>query len=93
MVKSPYCKISPTLKKRKEKKLLLLLLLLGTDHLTCKGGGMVFCFVQKFVFRQNELEYLFFLSGKALIFFPEFKIRLYDKNSESDFFFPPPKSE
>ena len=54
---------------------------------------MVFCFVQKFVFRQNELEYLFFLSGKALIFFPEFKIRLYDKNSESDFFFPPPKSE
>jgi hypothetical protein len=54
---------------------------------------MVFCFVQKFVFRQNELEYLFFLSGKALIFFQEFKIRLYDKNSESDFFFPPPKSE
>jgi hypothetical protein len=28
------------------------------------------------------------------IFFPEFNIRLYDKNSESDyFFFPPPKSE
>ena len=27
-------------------------------------------------------------------FFPEFNIRLYDKNSESDyFFFPPPKSE
>ena len=27
-------------------------------------------------------------------FFPEFHIRLYDKNSESDyFFFPPPKSE
>jgi hypothetical protein len=28
------------------------------------------------------------------ICFPEFNIRLYDKNSESDYFvFPPPKSE
>ena len=27
------------------------------------------------------------------IFFPEFNIRLYDKNCESDFFFPPPESE
>jgi hypothetical protein len=28
------------------------------------------------------------------IFFPEYNIRLYDKNSESDYFFcPPPKSE
>jgi hypothetical protein len=34
-----------------------------------------------------ELEYLLFLS-------PEFNIRLYDKNSESDYYcFPPPKSE
>jgi hypothetical protein len=34
------------------------------------------------------------LSRKARIFFPEFNIRLYDKNSESDYlFFPPPKSE
>ena len=42
----------------------------------------------------QELEYLFFLSRKARIFFPEFDIRLFDKNSESDyFFFPPPKSE
>ena len=50
----------------------------GTDHLTCRGG----------------LEYLFFLSPKTRNFFPEFNIRLYDKNSESDyFFFPPPKSE
>ena len=31
---------------------------------------------------------------RIFIFFPEFNIRLYDKNSESDyFFFPPPKSE
>ena len=55
---------------------------------------MGFFFVQKFCFRTTrELEYLFFLSCKARIFFPEFNIRLYDKNSESDFFFPPPKSE
>ena len=57
------------------------------------GGGMVFCFVQKFFFGQHKLEY-FFLSREARNFFPEFNIRLYDKNSESDyFFFPPPKSE
>jgi hypothetical protein len=37
---------------------------------------------------------LFFLSRRAQIFFPEFNIRLCDKNSESDyFFFPPIKSE
>ena len=42
----------------------------------------------------RELEYLFFLSREAQFFFPEFNIRLYDKNSESDYyFFPPPKSE
>ena len=50
---------------------------LGTDHLTCRGGGYGFLF-------RSELEYFFS---------PEFNIRLYDKNSESDFFFPPPKSE
>jgi hypothetical protein len=45
---------------------------------------MVFCFVQNFFFRTTqELEYLFFLSR---IFFPTFNIRLYDKNSESDYF-------
>ena len=55
---------------------------------------MVSCFVQNFFFGQHELEYYFFLSRKARIFFPEFNIRLYDKNSESDYFlFPPPKSE
>jgi hypothetical protein len=35
----------------------------------------------------QELEYLFFLPRKALTFFPEFNNRLYDKNSESDYFF------
>jgi hypothetical protein len=54
---------------------------------------MVFCFVQKFFFGQHELEFFFFFP-KREFFFPEFNIRLYDKNSESDyFFFPPPKSE
>jgi hypothetical protein len=35
----------------------------------------------------QELEYLFILSRKAQFFPPEFIIRLYDKNSESDYFF------
>ena len=52
---------------------------------------MVFCFFQKFFSGQHELEYLFFLSRKEQFFFPEFNIRLYDNNSESDYvFFPPP---
>ena len=52
-------------------------------------------FCSEFFFQATqELGYLFFLSRKARIFFPEFNIRLYDKYSESDyFFFPPPKSE
>jgi hypothetical protein len=53
-----------------------------------KGGVMVFCFVQKFLLRTTqELEYLFFLTRKAGNYFPEFNIRLYDKISESDYFF------
>ena len=49
---------------------------------------MVFCVVQKKIIRTTqELEYLFFLSRKAQIFFPEFNIRLYDKNFESDYYF------
>jgi hypothetical protein len=39
---------------------------------------MVFCFVQRKKFGQNEFEYLFFLSRKVRIFFPEFNIRLYE---------------
>ena len=56
---------------------------------------MFFLFRSEFFFRTTqELEYFFFLSRKARILFPEYKIRLYDKNSESDYyFFPPPKSE
>ena len=41
-----------------------------------------------FFFRTTqELEYLFVLVRKARKFFPEFNIRLYDKISESDYFF------
>ena len=41
----------------------------------------------------TRVRIFIFLSRKARNFFPEFNIRLYDKNSESYFFFPPPKSE
>ena len=57
---------------------------------------MGFFFVQNFFFRTTqELEHIFFVAPSAKFIFPEFNIRLYDKNSESDFFliFPPPKSE
>ena len=45
-------------------------------------------FRSEFFFRTSrEFEYYFFLSRIARIFFPEFNIRLYDKNCESDYFF------
>jgi hypothetical protein len=51
--------------------------------------GYGFLFRSEICFRTTrELEYYFFLSCIARIFFPEFNIRLYDKNSESDFVFP-----
>ena len=43
--------------------------------------------IRNFFWTTQELEYLFFLSRKARIFFPEYHIRLYDKNSESDYFY------
>jgi hypothetical protein len=60
-----------------------------------KGGIMVFCFVQNFFSGQlQELEFFFFCRAKRKFFSPEFNIWLYDKNSESDYFFSPPlKSE
>ena len=49
---------------------------------------MVFLFRSEFFFRTTqELEYLFFFVARSGKFFPEFNIRLYDKNSESDYFF------
>ena len=51
-------------------------------------GGYGFLFRSEKKFRTTqELEYLFFLSRKAQFFFPEFEITLYDKNSESDYYF------
>ena len=64
-----------------------------------KGGSYGFLFRSEFFFRiynniSSRVRILFFLLRKAQIFFPEFNIRLHDKNSESDYiFFPPPKSE
>ena len=52
-----------------------------------QGGDMVFCFVQNFFSDNTRVRILFFLSRKARNFFSEFNIRLYDKNSESDYFF------
>ena len=70
---------------------------LGTDHLTCRGGGGGYglSFRSEIFFRTTrELEYLFFLSLEVRFFFQEFNNKLYDKNSESNYsFFPPPKSE
>ena len=48
---------------------------------------MVFCFVQKFFFGQHRLEFFFFCRTKREFLFPGFNIRLYDKNSKSDYFF------
>jgi hypothetical protein len=59
----------------------------GIDHLTCRGGGYGFLFRSEYFFRTTqELEYFFFVAQSAN-FFPLFNIRLYDKNSESDYFF------
>ena len=64
--------------------------ILGTDHLTCRGGGgggYGFLFRSEFFFRTTqELKFFLFCRAKRN-FFSEFNIRLYDKNSESDFFF------
>jgi hypothetical protein len=65
----------------------------SSDDKWTRGYG--FLFLSEFFFRTTqEVEYLFFSSREAQNLFPEFNIRLYDKNSESDyFFFPSPKSE
>jgi hypothetical protein len=62
--------------------------------LTWRGGGYGFLFRSEIFFRTTQESEYFFLSRKTRNIFPEFNVRLYDKNSESDyFFFPPPKSE
>ena len=50
------------------------------------GGGYGFLFRSEFFFRTTQkLEYFFLVAQSANVF-PEFNIRLYAKNSESDFF-------
>ena len=57
--------------------------------------GLWFFVSFRIFFSDNTRVRIFiFCRAKREIFFPEFNIRLYNKNSESDyFFFPPPKSE
>ena len=50
------------------------------------GGGGLWFFASFRIFFSDNTRVIIFI-------FPEFTIRLYDKNSESDYFFPPPKSE
>jgi hypothetical protein len=68
---------------------------LGNDHLTWKDENLNFLpyvewdrFVRDrpFNLKGEGLWHFEFLSRYARIFFPEFIIRLYDKNSESDYF-------
>ena len=68
---------------------------LGTDHLTCRGGVMVFCFVQKFFFGQHKSQNIyFFLSRKREFFFQYLTLDYMTKTlNQIIFFFPPPKSE
>jgi hypothetical protein len=66
--------------------------LLGTDHLTWRGGLWFFVSFRIFFSDITKVRIFFFVTQSAN-FFPHFKIRLYNKNSESDFFFLPPKSE
>ena len=57
-------------------------------NLKGSGWGLWFLFRSEIFFRTTrELEYYFFCRAKREFFFPEFNIRLYDKNSESDYFF------
>jgi hypothetical protein len=60
-----------------------------------KGGVCYgFLFRSEIFFRTTrELKYLFFCHAWREIFFPQLNIRLYDKNSESDYFFSSTKSE
>ena len=60
------------------------------------NGGVLWFFVsfRNFFSDNTRVRIFFYLVAQSAIFFPEFNIRLYDKNSELDyFFFPPPKSE
>ena len=68
--------------------------MLGTDHLTCREGLWFFVSFRIFFSDNTRVRIFIFFVVRSANFFPEFNIRLYDKNSESDYyFFPPSKSE
>ena len=50
-------------------------------------GGLWFFVSFRIFFSDNTRVRIFFFVAPSAIFFPEFNIRLYDKNSESDYFF------
>jgi hypothetical protein len=54
---------------------------------------MVFCFVQKFVFGQHELDYIFLCRAKREIFFQNLTLGYMTKTLNQIIFFPPPKSK
>ena len=63
--------------------------LLRNRPFNLQGGGGVMVFVSFRIFFSNytRVRILFFLSRKArIVFFPEYNITLFDKNSKSDFF-------
>ena len=59
-----------------------------------KGGLWFFVSFRTFLSDNTRVRIFIFFVAQSAKFFAVFNIRLYDKNSESDyFFFPPPKSE
>ena len=64
---------------------LLHLLLLGTDHLTCKGGVMVFCFVQNFFLDNTRVR--IFISFVAQFFFHNLTLGYMTKTLNQIIFF------
>jgi hypothetical protein len=60
-----------------------------------QGGLWFFVSFRNLLSNNTSVRILiFFVTQSEIFFLPEINIRLYDKNSESDyFFFPPPKSE
>ena len=69
---------------------------LGTDHLTCRGGGggYGFLFRSEFFFRTTrELDFVFFCRVMREIFFQNLTLGYMTKTLNQIIFFPPPKSE
>jgi hypothetical protein len=62
--------------------------LLGTDHLTCRGGVMVICFVQNFFFGQHKSWNInFFCRAKREFFTQNLTLGYMTKTLESDYYF------